>query len=147
MTIAAFIYKDKKGKEYTFRTELGSEYSIFVKLGIGAMCSCRTIGIEPSELFKRIGKEFDHFEDYIEPMITLSDFVDAYTEKEMKNVWDFVERFHPNYSSSDEICRANDIELKKETEELTQDEEDKLNYLLRYIYEESIENFINLKNK
>jgi hypothetical protein len=143
MTIATFTYKDKKGKEYTFRTELGPEHSIFVKLGIGAMCSCRTLGIEPSELFKRIGKEFDHFEDYVEPMITLRDFEAKYILKEMHDVWDFVERFHPNYSNSDEICRANDIELKKETEELTQDEADELNYLLRYIYEEAIENFIN----
>ena len=143
MTIATFTYKDKKGKEYTFRTELGPEHSIFVKLGIGAMCSCRTLGIDPSELFKRIGKEFDHFEDYVEPMITLRDFEAKYILKEMHDVWDFVERFHPNYSNSDEICRANDIELKKETEELTQDEADELNYLLRYIYEEAIENFIN----
>lgn len=68
-------------------------------------------------------------------------------EPVLKTAWDFVERYHPNYSSSDEICACSDLMLKEESEELSQEEMEQKEYYLKEIYEQAIENFINTQNK
>jgi len=60
--------------------------------------------------------------------------------KNIKNVWDFVEQYFPNYSSSDEILRNND--LLKAIEEGEEGLEEKLNDSNAYIFEEAIKGFI-----
>ena len=65
----------------------------------------------------------------------------------MKNtttVWDFVEQYFPNYSSSDEILRNND--LTKALEEGEEGLDEKLNESNAYIFEEAIKGFINSNN-
>jgi hypothetical protein len=64
-------------------------------------------------------------------------------ETTLKTAWDFVERYHPNYSSSDEIAWALELMLRQETKELPQTDLEQLEYHLKQIYEESILNFIN----
>ena len=64
-------------------------------------------------------------------------------ETVLKTAWDFVERYHPNYSASYEICACIDLMLKEESEELSQEEMVQKEYYLKEIYEQAIENFIN----
>jgi len=81
--------------------------------------------------------------------------------------WDFVEEYYPNYSSSDEICEANDLNLILERKNSIMDEEgtdlhqryisefdgqicavmNRHDQLMKEIYEQAIENFINSQNK
>lgn len=85
----------------------------------------------------------------------------------LKTAWDFVEQYHQNYSSSDDICRATDLFMILEKENTIMDEEgtelhnrymtefdgqicavrNEHDYLMKCIYEEAIENFINIQNK
>jgi hypothetical protein len=62
----------------------------------------------------------------------------------LKTVWDFVEEYFPNYSSSDEILRNND--LSKAIEEGEEGLGEKLNDSNAYIFEEAIKGFINSNN-
>lgn len=61
--------------------------------------------------------------------------------KNVKNVWEFVEKYFPNYSSSDEILRNNDLikAIEQGEEDLTEDLKDSNSY----IFEEAIKGFIN----
>jgi len=88
-------------------------------------------------------------------------------EQVLENTWDFVEKYYPNYSSSDEICEANDLNLILERKNSIMDEEgtelhsrymeefdgqicavmNRHDKLMKEIYEEAIQNFINIQNK
>lgn len=63
------------------------------------------------------------------------------------NIWDFVEKYHPNYSNSDDILHCSDLMLIEEERDLTQEEMEQLDYLKKCVYEESIENFIKVKGE
>ena len=64
--------------------------------------------------------------------------------KPLPTTWDFVEKYYPNYSSSDQICRALDLLLKKETEELSSEEDIEITYILEDVFEQAIANFIKI---
>lgn len=60
----------------------------------------------------------------------------------IKSSWDFVERYFPDYSSSDNICRALDLMLLKEKQDLSIEQDEELTYLLEDIYVQSINKYI-----
>lgn len=68
-------------------------------------------------------------------------------EQVLKTAWDFVERYHPNYSSANDVFFTLELLKKQEEKELSQDELEQLDYLLKSVYEQAIENFINTQNK
>lgn len=76
------------------------------------------------------------------------ELIESLKEQETKQsnatAWDFVEKYYPNYSSSDQICRALDLLLKKETEELSSEEDIEITYILEDVYEQAIANFIKI---
>ncbi len=62
--------------------------------------------------------------------------------------WDFVEEYYPNYSSSDEICRAQDLYIEIfDNNNASKELDEEYNYLMKSIYEQAIENFIHSQNK
>lgn len=58
----------------------------------------------------------------------------------IKTVWNFVEEYFPNYYSSDEILRNND--LSNAIEEGEEGLEQQMNYSNAYIYEKAIEGYL-----
>lgn len=69
-------------------------------------------------------------------------------EQVLKSAWDFVENYYPNYSSSDEICRS--LDLHKEifdNNNVSSELGAEYDLLMKDIYEQAIENFINIQNK
>jgi len=66
------------------------------------------------------------------------------TKQTNDTTWDFIEKYYPNYSSSDQICRALDLLLKKETEDLSSEEDIEITYILEDVYEQAIANFIKI---
>lgn len=60
--------------------------------------------------------------------------------------WDFVERYFPNYSISDEILRNND--LTKRIEEGEENLQEQMNDSNAYVFEKAIEGYLEtLKNQ
>lgn len=67
--------------------------------------------------------------------------------KALKTTWDFVEKYYPNYSSSDEICRAQDLHIEIfDNNNSSRELDEEYSYLMKSIYEEAINNFIQLFN-
>jgi len=87
--------------------------------------------------------------DALDGVIGLLDAIQDKQEdnKALKNTWDFVEKYYPDYSSSDNICRALDLMLIKEDRDLTKEEDEELTYLMEDVYCQSINNFIQSQNK
>ena len=69
--------------------------------------------------------------------------------KNIETVWQFVETYFPDYSSSDEIARNNDLNrLIEEDESLIDELKQEINDSNAYIYEKAIEGYLEtLKNK
>ena len=64
----------------------------------------------------------------------------------LKTVWNFVEEYFPNYYSSDEILRNND--LSQAIEEGEEGLEQQMNDSNAYVYEKAIEGYLEtLKNQ
>lgn len=69
-----------------------------------------------------------------------NNFKKSETTEILKTPWDFVEKYFPNYSSSDEILRNND--LTNAIEEGEEGLEDQLNESNAYVFEEAIKGYL-----
>lgn len=69
-----------------------------------------------------------------------NDFKKTETMENLKTVWNFVEEYFPNYYSSDEILRNND--LSQAIEEGEEGLEQQMNDSNAYVYEKAIEGYL-----
>jgi hypothetical protein len=63
-------------------------------------------------------------------------------EQEAKTVWDFVEKYYPNYSGCNTIAKFNDLEAKSEVKKLNSTEMHELRVLEAAIYNEAIKAYL-----
>lgn len=62
--------------------------------------------------------------------------------------WSFIEEYHPNYDSSDEICKSNDFSLWIEGERESGADDDVIEYLIKNeveVFEKALRNYIKFK--